>query len=148
MDHGDRAFGALENVGYRAVIVHDRVVGANHPARSAIDAHRGLEVIDLFRQARDRAGRATLFACATAGAILGDDRKWHPGSLPPAPRLLPHLIDDAFAMAVLDQLIVAAGLLERDIGEKHHQDHHRDDRDVVRHGQDLEKLLKPADSAH
>src|SRR5208283_5514270 len=67
---------------------------------------------------------------------------------PPAPRLLPHLIDDALAMAVLDQLIVAAALLERDIREEHHQDHHRDDRDVVRHGQDLEKLLKPGDLTH
>src|SRR5208283_993373 len=65
-----------------------------------------------------------------------------------APRLLPHLIGDALAMAVLDQLIVAAALLERQIGEKHHQDHHPDDRDVVRHGQDFEKLLKSGDMAH
>ena len=45
-----------------------------------------------------------------------------------------------------DQLIVAAGLLERDIREKHHEDHHRDDRDIVRHGEDSEELLKPARS--
>ena len=47
------------------------------------------------------------------------------------------------AMAVLDQLIVAPRLLEREVGEKHHQQHHRHDRDVVRNGQDFEKLLKP-----
>src|SRR5208282_1017497 len=81
MDDGDRAFGALEHVRHLAVVVHDRVVGANHAACSAIDAHRGFDVIDLFRQARDGAGRATLFARAAAGAILGDDLKRHPGSL-------------------------------------------------------------------
>ncbi len=137
MDDGDRAFGALEHVSNLAVIVHDRVVGANHAASAAIDAHRGLDVIDLFRQARDGAGRATLFARAASGAILGDDFKWHAGGL------LPHLVDDPFAMSMLDQLIVAPSLLERDVGKKHHEDHHRNDRDVIRHGQDFEKLLKP-----
>lgn len=137
MDDGDRALGALQHVGYLVVIVHDRVVGANYPARATIDAHRCFDVIDLFRQARDGAGRAAFFACAAAGAILGDDRKWHAGGL------LPHLVDDAFAMAVLDELIVAAGLLEGDKGEKHHEDHHGDDRDIVGNGQDFEKLLKP-----
>src|SRR5271156_5892998 len=135
MDDGDRALGALEHVGYLAVIVHDRVVGANHPARAAIDAHGGLDIINLLRQARDGAARTALLARAAAGAILGDDLKRH--------RLLPHLIDNAFAMPMLDQLIVAPSLLERAIREEHHEDHHRDDRDVIRNGQDLEKLLKP-----
>src|ERR1700691_5977355 len=135
MDDGDRALGALEYVGHLAVVVHDRVVGANHPARAAIDAHRGLDVIDLLGQARDGAGRATLLARAASGPILGNNLKRH--------RLLPHLVDDALAMPMLDQLIVAARLLERDVREKHHEDHHRDDRDVIGNGQNLEKLLKP-----
>src|ERR1700722_16588222 len=136
MDHGDRALGPLEHVGYFAVIVHDRVVGADPPARAAIDAHGGFDVINLFRQARDGAGRATLFARAASGAILGDDLKWHTGGL------LPHLVDNPFAMAMLDQLIVAPSLLERDVRKKHHEDHHRDDRDVIGNGQDIKKLLK------
>src|SRR5271156_3242335 len=137
MDDGDRALGALEHVGNLAVIVHDRVVGANHAARAAIDAHRGLDVIDLFRQARDGAGRAALFARAASGAILGDDLKWHTGGL------LPHLVDNPFAMPMLDQLIVAPSLLEGNVRKKHHEDHHRDNRNIIRNGQNLEKLLKP-----
>jgi hypothetical protein len=135
MDDGDRALGALEYVGYLAVVVHDRVVGANHAARAAIDAHGGFDVIDLLRQAGDGAGGAAFFAGAAAGAILRDDLEWHPGSL------LPHLVDDAFTMAVVDELIVAASLFERDIREEHHEEQHRDDGDVVGNGQDIEKLL-------
>src|SRR5271170_8159110 len=101
MDDGDRALGALEHVRHLAVIVHDRVVGADDAARAAIDAHRGFDVIDLFRQARDGAGGAALFTRTAAGAILGNDLKWHAASL------FSHFVDDAFAMAVLDQLIVA-----------------------------------------
>jgi len=59
--------------------------------------------------------------------------------------LLPHLVDNPFAMSMLDQLIVAPSLLERDVSEKHHEDHHCDNRDVIGNGQDFEKLLKPGD---
>jgi len=148
MHHRDRTLGALEHVGDFAVIVHDCVVGADDAAGAAIDAHRGFDVIDLFREAGDCAGRTALFTGAAAGAVFGDDRKWHPASFRDSPRLLPHLVDDSLAMAVLDKLIVAAALLQRDVGEEHHQDHHRDDRDVVGHGEDFEKLLKPAYMLH
>jgi len=142
MDHRDRTLGALEYVCDIAVIVHDRVVGADDPAGAAIDARRSLDVINLFRKSRDCAGRTALFTRAASGAVLCDDRECNPCSL------LPHLVDNSFAMPMLDQLIVAPRLLQRDVCKKHHQDHHRDNRNIIRYGQDFEKLLKPADMFH
>jgi hypothetical protein len=55
--------------------------------------------------------------------------------------LLAHLVDNPLAMAVLDQLVIAPRLFERDVRKKHDQQHHPHDRDVVGHGQNFEKLL-------
>src|SRR4029077_14336427 len=102
----------------------------------------GFDIINLLREAGDCAGRTALFTRAASGAVFGDDRKCHPSSL------LPHLVDNSFEMPMLDQLIVAPRLLQRDVREKHHEDHHRDNRNIIRYGQDFEKLLKPADMFH
>src|ERR1700688_2650345 len=87
-------------------------------------------------------GRATLEgkpagAWAARWVVLSMDR-W----------LLSHLFNYLVALAVLDKLIVAAGLPESHEGEKQNQQHHSHDRDVVGLGKDVQELLQAGDVFH
>lgn len=62
--------------------------------------------------------------------------------------LFTHLHGYLVPLALLDQLIVAARLLEPDIREEKNQNHHPGDRDVIRLGYDTPKLSKSADMLH
>jgi hypothetical protein len=62
--------------------------------------------------------------------------------------LFTHLHSYLVPLALLDQLIVAARLLEPDISEEKNQNHHPGDWDVVRLGYDTPKLPKSADMLH
>ena len=62
--------------------------------------------------------------------------------------LFTHLHSYLVPLALLDQLIVAARLLEPDVREEKNQNHHPGDRDVVRLGDDTPKLPKSADMLH
>src|SRR5262249_14029598 len=151
MNHRHGTLGALEHVGEHALVVQNRLVGTNYSTRTAIYAEAGLDEINLLGNSGNGAGRTALFAGAASGAILGDDFVGHL----PIPlgwrgtarenQLLAHLVDNLITLAVLNKLIVAASLLERDIGEEQHQEHHPHDRDVVGLHENLQELLKTGD---
>jgi hypothetical protein len=152
VNHRDRTFRTLEHVGKHALIVQNRLVGTNYSAGTAIDAETGFDEINLLGNSGNRAGRTALLAGAASGAILGDDLVGHfadPFQLaraaPARINLLAHLVNNLITLAVLDKLIIAAGLLERDVREEQHQEHHPHDRDVVGLHENLQELLKTGD---
>src|SRR5262249_11810190 len=79
VDDGDGALVPLEDLRHVAPGVEDGLVRADHPAGSAVDAERGLDVVRLLGIAADRLGGAPLLARGAARAILGDDREGHTG---------------------------------------------------------------------
>src|SRR5215813_42804 len=59
-----------------------------------------------------------------------------------------HLLQDLVRTALLNQLIVAAGLLQTDPGEEEDQEEHTGDWDVVRLEQDVEELIESIHVLH
>src|ERR1700687_5829354 len=93
---------------------------------------------------------------ASVSPLLVAGRTWHvaetlhrraTGYQPRANSLL-HFLQDIVSPAFGDQLIVLAGLAESQVGEEQHQEHHSDNRNIVRCEHDAEKLIQRASFVH
>jgi hypothetical protein len=62
--------------------------------------------------------------------------------------LFPHFVGDFVFSAFFDELIVLQSFLHAQPGEENHQDQHPNDRNIVRLGDDREKILQSAHFFH
>src|SRR6185503_11351520 len=81
VDEGERTLVLLQHVLHVAVLVEDRVHGADRAAGSAVDAEVREDDVQALALAGDGVGRAALHAGGAADAGLDDAKRHEPSSI-------------------------------------------------------------------